>query len=192
MVKSLKGLKQPLSRSETFSIDNLNSYKIYQGVMNIMMRDRFELLSAYLDGEVTPSERSQVEEWLKTDEELRCLYHRLLRLRSGLQEIPIPVSSQSSEDVIRSVFQRIDQEQDERKLWRGGAIAALLIGTVSGIGLVFNGSLNPELAQTPELSTSEEVAIAINEPIMEIVFPNVPIDDAVLMINQPVIEIPKP
>jgi anti-sigma factor RsiW len=29
--------------------------------------ERFELLSAYLDGEVTASERKQVEAWLATD-----------------------------------------------------------------------------------------------------------------------------
>lgn len=32
-----------------------------------LKRDRFELLSAYLDGEVTSSERHQVEDWLRSD-----------------------------------------------------------------------------------------------------------------------------
>jgi len=35
--------------------------------MDMEKRDCFELLSAYLDGEVTATERRQVEEWLSTD-----------------------------------------------------------------------------------------------------------------------------
>ena len=37
-------------------------------------RDRFELLSAYIDGEVTAAERGQIEQWLTTDPEVQCLY----------------------------------------------------------------------------------------------------------------------
>jgi len=31
--------------------------------MDMLKRDRFELLSAYLDGEVTAAQRQQVEDW---------------------------------------------------------------------------------------------------------------------------------
>ncbi|MEA5452912.1 zf-HC2 domain-containing protein [Leptolyngbya sp. CCNP1308] len=48
-------------------------------------RDRFELLSAYLDGEVTPEERQQVLCWLQQDDSARALYNRLLTLRQGLR-----------------------------------------------------------------------------------------------------------
>lgn len=48
-------------------------------------RDRFELLSAYLDGEVTPEERQQVLCWLQQDDGARALYNRLLTLRQGFR-----------------------------------------------------------------------------------------------------------
>ncbi|MEM9769414.1 MAG: zf-HC2 domain-containing protein, partial [Cyanobacteria bacterium P01_D01_bin.71] len=48
-------------------------------------RDRFELLSAYLDGEVSPDERRLVATWLDKDPEAQCLYRRLLQLRQGFQ-----------------------------------------------------------------------------------------------------------
>jgi hypothetical protein len=47
------------------------------GLMDMVKRDRFELLSAYLDGEVTATERKQVEEWLANDASVQCLYARL-------------------------------------------------------------------------------------------------------------------
>jgi anti-sigma factor RsiW len=44
--------------------------------MDIHKRDRFELLSAYLDGELTATERRQIEDWLKTAPEVQRLYAR--------------------------------------------------------------------------------------------------------------------
>lgn len=35
------------------------------GARDMEKRDRFELLSAYLDGEVSATERKQVEDWLQ-------------------------------------------------------------------------------------------------------------------------------
>ncbi|MFM8202724.1 MAG: anti-sigma factor family protein, partial [Dolichospermum sp.] len=55
--------------------------------MDMQKREYFELLSAYLDGEVTATERRQVEQWLSTDASVKCLYKRLLNLRQGLQNI---------------------------------------------------------------------------------------------------------
>ncbi|MEL6165322.1 MAG: zf-HC2 domain-containing protein, partial [Cyanobacteria bacterium J06628_3] len=50
------------------------------GAKNMVKRDRFELLSAYLDGEVTAAERRQVEEWLANDSSVQNLHKRLLSL----------------------------------------------------------------------------------------------------------------
>ncbi len=35
--------------------------------MDIYKRNRFELISAYIDGEVTAAERRQINDWLTTD-----------------------------------------------------------------------------------------------------------------------------
>ena len=41
--------------------------------------ERFELLSAYMDGELTAEERKQVQQWLDSDPEFHELYKQLLR-----------------------------------------------------------------------------------------------------------------
>lgn len=50
--------------------------------------EREELLSAYLDGEVSPEERARVEQWLAESDELRQLRDELLALRTDLQGLP--------------------------------------------------------------------------------------------------------
>ncbi len=49
--------------------------------MDMPNRDRFELLNAYLDGEVTAAQRQQIDNWLTTDSQVQCLYARALKLR---------------------------------------------------------------------------------------------------------------
>jgi len=49
---------------------------------------REELISAYLDGELSPEERARVEGWLAESAELRLLHDDLLALRVGMQTLP--------------------------------------------------------------------------------------------------------
>lgn len=58
--------------------------------LDAVQRDRFEMLSAYMDGEVTADERRTVEEWLANDPTVQKLHSRLLRLRQTFQAMPIP------------------------------------------------------------------------------------------------------
>ncbi len=46
-----------------------------------------ELLSRFLDGEVTPAERSRVEEWLESDRGVREIYEGLSRVRGSLKQL---------------------------------------------------------------------------------------------------------
>lgn len=48
---------------------------------------REELISAYIDGEVSPEERAQVEAWLAESSHLRQLHDELLALRSAVQSL---------------------------------------------------------------------------------------------------------
>ncbi|NEQ50462.1 MAG: hypothetical protein F6K11_10060 [Leptolyngbya sp. SIO3F4] len=50
---------------------------------------RFELLSAYIDNEVTPQEKKLVEQWLKDDPSTMQMYRRLLMLRQAIRTTPI-------------------------------------------------------------------------------------------------------
>ena len=92
-----------------------------------LKRDRFELLSAYLDGEVTVSERRQVEQWLETDQNMRCLYSRLLKLRQGMRTMAVPASERSVEQTIESVYKKVNRGPKVVIAWVGAAIALLAV-----------------------------------------------------------------
>ena len=146
--------------------------------LDSLQKDDFELLSAFLDGEVTAAERQQVQERLTTDAEMQRLHKRLLKLRQGLmgiENLPLPVASPSAANLTQQVFAKVDQRQRLRwGLGIGGAIAALAVG-----GLSFVLSPNPtpssfqlvqqpnsESAQSP--SKPELLMIAVNRPVIEI------------------------
>lgn len=96
--------------------------------------EQFELLSAYLDGEVSAAERKQVEASLDNDPKLRQTYQRLLTLQSGLKAIPIEAPSIQPEQLARNVIKRVDRS---RRLWIWGGIgtaAAVVMGSLSGLG----------------------------------------------------------
>jgi anti-sigma factor RsiW len=96
--------------------------------------EQFELLSAYLDGEVSAAERKQVEVWLDTDPKLRQTYQRLLTLQSGLKAMPIEAPSIQPEQLARNVMKRVDRSR-RRWIWGGiGTAAAVAMGALSGLG----------------------------------------------------------
>lgn len=135
--------------------------------MNIQKRDRFELLSAYLDGEVTATEKRQVEEWLDDDAETQKLYARLLTLRQNFQALPVPAPTQSMEQTIQQVFGKIEKRRQHRSLkWGGAAIAALIIATLSSI---VPGRQVLQMAQVSNpTNTEEKLLVALNTPLVEL------------------------
>ena len=138
------------------------------GAINMLKRDRFELLSAYLDGEVTAAERRQVEDWLANDPDIQRLYGRLLKLRQGLRTMPVPPSPQPVEQTVQQVMARLDRRPKVVKVWGGAAIAALFVGALS---VVLPSSHSPiiQLAQAPQQQTlPENVMVALNTPVIEI------------------------
>lgn len=138
--------------------------------MDFLQRDRFELLSAYLDSEVTAAERKQVQEWLTTDPAVQRLYTRLTEVRRGLQTMPVPQPEQSAQHTAKQVFERIDHRRTQKAaLWGGAAIAAMFIGAVSGIlpggqSFVFQMAESPQ----PKVTSAPPVMVALNEPVVEI------------------------
>ena len=135
------------------------------GAMDMLKRDRFELLSAYLDGEVTAAERKQVEEWLANDPESQRLYDRLLKLRSSFQTVPVPAAQQPVEQTIELVYQRVDRRSRRRAVvWSGSAIAAVVLGAVSTV-LPTRQLL--QIAQSPQQEI-EPLRVALNSPVVEI------------------------
>ncbi|MEG4145921.1 zf-HC2 domain-containing protein [Microcoleus sp. Pol12B5] len=157
-----------------------------QGNVTTMMRDRFELLSAYLDGEVTATERRQVEEWLTNDPTTKRLYSRLLMMQQSFQAMPVPAAQQSAEELATKVLQRVERKPKQTWILGGGAIAALLVAVVSGVG---GGRqlFTPQFALSPVPAESDGLIMALNEPLVEMVNPN----DLMLGVNAPIMDIPK-
>lgn len=162
--------------------ENLANNNRPQGNVTTMMRDRFELLSAYLDGEVTAAERRQVDEWLANDPVTKRLYSRLLSMQQSFQSMPVPKSEQSAQELAAKVLQRVERKPKRVMVWGGCAIAALLVAVVSGVA---GGRqlFAPQFAQ----SGSDDLMVALNEPVVEIINPN----DLMLGVNASVVEIPK-
>lgn len=97
-------------------------------------RDTFELLSAYLDGEVTAAERQQVEAWLASDPEGQRLYQRLLTLKQQMQELPVPLTPCPADRLAAQVIAKANRP---RRIWvLGGAgttLAASFVAMLTGL-----------------------------------------------------------
>lgn len=149
-------------------------------VMDNLKRDRFELLSAYLDGEVTAEERRQVEYWLATDPKAQCLHTRLLNLRQGMQTLPIPVPQRSASQTTNQVFRKINNRRQRTVMaWGGTAIAALFVGFFSNLSPAPQGVVNQYAAESPAPAdvSSDALMIALDQPLIEI--PKAPVSDSI-------------
>jgi Putative zinc-finger len=132
-------------------------------------RDRFELLSAYLDGEVTADEKRQVEALLETDPAMQRLHTRLMKLRHSFRTLPVPPSEQPVEQMVEQVFARIERKPRRMIAWGGAAIAAVFVGAL--IGLVPRHEFIPSIArvsQPQEAVPSQGLMIALDRPVIEI------------------------
>ncbi|MGL5197047.1 MAG: anti-sigma factor family protein [Chroococcales cyanobacterium] len=131
--------------------------------------ERFELVSAYIDGEATQSERRQVQEWLDRDPEVKRLYLNLIKLRETVQVLPVPAPVQPVQETVHNLFRRLDRQRQRRVLWGGVAIAALVLAGLSS--LIFRDrTYSPQMATVPaETQTpSERLMIALNGSVVEI------------------------
>jgi anti-sigma factor RsiW len=162
---------QPSHRDVMAGVDNQQSL----GALDNLKRDRFELLSAYLDGEVTAAERRQVESWLQNDPVVQRLYSRLLKLRQGMQSLPIPAPEQSAEQAAEQVFSRLSRRPKIALAWAGVAIAATFVGVLSNVFSPGYQSPAPQVADFPDVPDVSTTAlmIAVDRPVIEI--PKAPI-----------------
>ncbi|MBD2460869.1 zf-HC2 domain-containing protein [Oscillatoria sp. FACHB-1407] len=167
---------QPLSSSDA-STDYGSSASQPDTLLDNLKRDRFELLSAYLDGEVTASERRQVEHWLDTDPAVQQLYSRLLKLRQAIRTMPVPTAEQPAEQVTQRVFNQINRRQRFAMAWGGVAIAAVFVGVFSSF--------------TPSFQTPSQQFAAEQPASPDTTASNVSSDALMIALDQPLIEIPK-
>ena len=131
-----------------------------------VLDERFELLSAYLDNEVTASERKQVEAWLATDRAFQQQYRQMQNIHVAFPRLTVP-SSQSAEALAKGVFAQLDRNRNRKLSWiGGGAIAATLLAAVTGLGGLF-GDNSPQLQfAANKADIPAPLMVALNDPIL--------------------------
>ena len=141
-----------------------------------LQRDRFELLSAYLDGEVTAAERQQVEEWLVNDVTVQKLHARLMMLRQGFRSLPVPQPSQPIEQTVEKVLAQVERRPKLSLVWGGTAIAALFVGAVTMISPIGRPPVSQVAVKTqpavtrpqPNAVESDGLLVALDRPVLAI------------------------
>ncbi|MFS8856516.1 hypothetical protein NW851_01040 [Synechococcus sp. H55.7] len=105
-----------------------------------LVEERFEQLSAYLDGELSSQEARQVEDWLASDPQARQLYSQLAALQAGLANLKAPTLDPiQTELLISHVFEELDQRPALDLGWRWrrgtpwGRVAAAVVA-LAGAG----------------------------------------------------------
>lgn len=133
--------------------------------------DSFELLSAYIDGELPPLERNRVQTWIDRDPRAKNLYTQLLSLQGQMQSLDAPPARASADEIAERVFKSVERRR-RRRLWLGGsAIAASVLATMTGMipGITPAGL---RLARTPHVEhtapSSLMLAVAVNKPAINI------------------------
>lgn len=149
-----------------------------------MKQEKFELISAYLDGEVTPLQRKEVEALLETDPVARHLYQRLLKLHSKFQKIPIASTLEPVNQTIKRILEKVEGRSRRNFVLVSSAVTGLCIAVISGFISITRFPI-VKLANIPD---SQAVQIALNEPVIEIVNPN----NVILTVNEPLLQIPQP
>ncbi|MEN9205075.1 MAG: hypothetical protein Q6J68_02770 [Thermostichales cyanobacterium SZTDM-1c_bins_54] len=87
---------------------------------------RWEMLSAYLDGELSPQEHLVVTAWLDRDPQARRMLRDLQVLQRAWQHLPYP--AQSTDAVVEGVMRRLQP----RRRWAGTLAAGLGLLAVGG------------------------------------------------------------
>jgi anti-sigma factor RsiW len=128
--------------------------------LDSLKRDRWELLNAYLDSEVTPKEKRMVERWLKDDQKMQCLYARLLQLRCSIQAVPAPPSGVSVDEVVQGVCRRIERQRIRRNFVIGGAAIVALISAL----VAHNVPTLPETA--PNMLEDEKLNLRLDQSLI--------------------------
>ena len=135
--------------------------------LDVMKRDRFELLSAYLDGEVTPEERRLVQTWLSNDPTAKCLYDRLMALRQGRREEVCPTPC-DADVTLAGVVQCLNRRFRMVTMAGTGVVVLGALNLLSGT--VGSSPMRWSIAQdtSTNLALSDPLHIALDQPAFPI------------------------
>ncbi|ELR96770.1 anti-sigma factor [Gloeocapsa sp. PCC 73106] len=148
--------------------------------------EHFELLSAYIDQELSEEETTKIKSLLQNDQRLQHEYQQMLRLRAKLKNLPQPSPIILPEQLAAQVLNRVKQQERKRSKWgwSGGAIAALSVAALSGL-------FTPIPSRLPQLANSSDqdakfLVMAINQVSREQMNSRL-----MIPLNQPLAGIPK-
>lgn len=120
-------------------------------------RDRFELLTAYLDGEVTAAERRQIDDWLRTDLEVQRLYVRALQLRSKWQIIP---TQRPVKQIFGQAFPRSQTSSKIAGAWCSTVLVAMLLVTFLDVP--------PRQSPAPKMAQSLQPEVVLRKLLIKV------------------------
>ena len=129
---------------------------------------RFQLLSAYIDGEVSETEEQLVETWLSDDPNFRLLYQQQIKLRQVLIELPVPIPANSSSRIetdrlVNRVMAEIERRSQRRK-WKLAGLGISVAAIVGVFGSMFTFNSSPQFS--PVANSVKPAAVVKEEPIL--------------------------
>ena len=130
--------------------------------------ERFDLLSAYIDGEVSEAEEQLVETWLSEDPNFRLVYQQQLKLRQLLIELPAPIPVNSStrvetDRVVNRVMAEIERRSQRRK-WKLAGLGISVAAIVGVFGSMFTFNSSPQFS--PVANSVKPAAVVKEEPVL--------------------------
>lgn len=130
--------------------------------------ERFDLLSAYIDGEVSGAEEQLVETWLSDDPNFRLVYQQQLKLRQLLIELPAPIPVNSStrvetDRVVNRVMAEIERRSQRRK-WKLAGLGMSVAAIVGVFGSMFTFNSSPQFS--PVANSVKPAAVVKEEPVL--------------------------
>jgi anti-sigma factor RsiW len=139
-----------------------------QDLLNID-EEKFVLLCAYMDGEATDAETTQVEQWLAQDAAFARVYEQQKQLQKLLIDLPVPAVTtdafgqrqDNTELVIAGVMERLDRRANQRR-WLFGGIglaAATIVGALASVLTVPN---SPQFSPVANQVDAPTTAVSSN------------------------------
>lgn len=127
-----------------------------------MDEQRFEQISAYLDGELSGPQKQQVEQWLECDPEARQIYQDLSRLNREFARLVPHISDSELAD-------RVLQQISLSRRWFGGGVAAAAAVALAVLGFWPQSLLEPvQQAQLPLVDDARTDGLSREQPYLEV------------------------
>ena len=130
------------------------------GLDKLTTDDRFELLSAYVDNELSTEQRKQVEQWLESDPEMQRQYRSLSALSRSFQSMPAPTAATKTDELLDAVFAEVEHKP---RILKKVGIGTAVVAALGALGALFSGNtFSPQLASTstPESANNSEPTIS--------------------------------